>query len=72
MDNEYKRLFRTLGVLSTVGLAMALSVGIGALAGHYLDEKLGTEPWLLIVFVGFGVAAAFRNLVIMTRKFKDQ
>ncbi len=71
MDNETKKLIRTLGYVSTVGLAMAFSIGIGALVGHYLDKKFGTAPWLLLVFFGFGVAAAFRNLYIMYKKIKD-
>jgi ATP synthase protein I len=72
MDKETKKLFRTLSYLSTVGLAMALSIGIGALIGHYLDEKFDTEPWLFFIFLGFGVAAAFRNLQIMYRKLKRE
>ena len=71
MDNETKKLIRTLGYLSTVGLSMALSIGIGAVIGHYLDKKFGTQPWLFIIFFCFGVAAAFRNLYVMTKKAKD-
>ena len=71
MDDETKRLFRTLGHLSTIGLTMAVSIGLGALIGHYLDNRFGTEPWLLLVFFGFGIAAAFRNLYVMYNKIKD-
>jgi len=71
MDKETKKLFRTLGYLSTVGLSMALSIGIGAVLGHYLDKKFHTSPWLFFVFLGFGIAAAFRNLQIMYKKIKD-
>lgn len=71
MDEEVKKLIKTLGILSTVGLSMALAIGIGAFVGHYLDEKLGTAPWLLLVFLGCGIAAAFRNLYRMTKKAKD-
>ena len=71
MDNETKKLFRTLGYLSTVGLSMALSIGIGAVVGHYLDKKFDTHPWLFFIFLGFGIAAAFRNLYVMYNKIKD-
>lgn len=71
MDDETKKMFRTVGHLSTTGLAMGLSVGIGAVVGQYLDKKFGTEPWLLLVFIGLGIAAAFRNLYIMYTKIKD-
>ncbi|MFC1869280.1 AtpZ/AtpI family protein [Thermodesulfobacteriota bacterium] len=71
MDNEKKNLIRTLGYLSTVGLAMALSIGLGAGIGYYLDKKFETEPWLFFVFLGFGIVAAFRNLYTMYKKAKD-
>ena len=70
MDNETKKLIKTLGYLSTVGLSMALAIGLGAYVGLYLDRKFGTRPWLFFVFFGFGVAAAFRNLYIMYKKAK--
>ena len=71
MDNETKKMIGTLGHVSTVGLSMAFAIGIGAIVGHYLDKKFGTAPWLLLIFLGFGVAAAFRNLYIMYKKNKD-
>ena len=71
MDDENKKIFKTLGYVSTIGIVMALSIGIGALTGHYLDEKLGTGPWLFFVFLGFGVAAAFKNLYRMYKKLND-
>lgn len=71
MDEESKKLIRTLGYLSSFGIAMGLSVAIGALAGHYLDKFFGTQPWLFFIFLGFGVAAAFRNLHLMYKKVKD-
>jgi ATP synthase protein I len=70
MDEETKKLIRTLGYLSTVGLSMAFAIGIGAVIGYYLDRKFGTGPWLFFVFLGFGIAAAFRNLYIMYKKSK--
>jgi F0F1-type ATP synthase assembly protein I len=36
--------------------------------GALLDEKAGTAPWLLIVFILLGVGAAFRNLFYMAGK----
>jgi F0F1-type ATP synthase assembly protein I len=50
MDNETKKMFRALGVLSTAGLTMALSIGIGAVVGHYIDKRYNTEPWFFFVF----------------------
>jgi ATP synthase protein I len=71
MDDDTRKMFRTLGYVSTLGLAMSLSVVLGALIGHYLDTRFGTEPWLFFIFLGFGIAAAFRNLYIMYKEIKD-
>lgn len=71
MDEDLKKTIKTLGYLSTVGLAMALSIAIGAGIGYYLDAYLGTGPYLTLVFLAMGIAAAFRNLFILYRKAKD-
>jgi ATP synthase protein I len=47
---------------ASVGLEMGIAVAIGAGLGHLLDRWLGTTPWLLLVFLLFGVAAGFKGL----------
>ncbi len=51
----------------SVGLEMALSIVIGALAGWWLDGKFQTEPWLLLSGVLIGVLAAFNSLIRMAK-----
>jgi len=41
---------------------------VGALVGWFLDKWLGTSPWLLILFVGFGIAAGFNNVYRLAAK----
>ncbi len=60
-DNKGK-IFRQIASYSTLGLEMGLSVAVGAIIGYYLDKWLHTEPWLLIIFLLFGVGAGFRSL----------
>ena len=38
----------------------------GALIGWVLDRLFGTSPWLLLVFLGLGIVAAFRNIIRLT------
>ena len=45
------------------------SIAIGGLMGYLLDRWLHTEPWLLIVFILYGVAAGFVNLIKVTRRY---
>ena len=51
----------------SVGLEMALSIVIGALAGWWLDDKFQTEPWLLLSGVLLGVVSAFNSLIHMAK-----
>ncbi len=71
MDDEKRKMLRTLGYVSTIGLAMGISVGLGALIGRYLDTRFKTGPWFFFIFLGFGIVAAFKNLHIMYKKTKD-
>jgi F0F1-type ATP synthase assembly protein I len=68
MDKDLKKTIKDLGFFSTVGMAMAFSIALGALIGHYLDKWLDTKPWLFFIFFGFGIAAAFSNLYKLYKK----
>ena len=46
-----------------VGMQFGLSVLIGVAIGHYLDQWLGTTPWLLLLFIAIGFTAGIRNLM---------
>jgi len=59
---DRKAFFRELGRYGALGFEMALSVLIGLGVGYYLDKWLGTAPWLMFLWLGFGFAAGFRSL----------
>jgi ATP synthase protein I len=71
MDDKKRNILRTLGYVSTLGMAMAISVGLGVFIGRYLDMRFETGPWFFFIFLGFGIVAAFKNLHIMYKKSKD-
>ena len=60
------------GDLAGVGLQFAGSIVLFLLVGMWLDRKLGTDPWLLIVGVFTGGTAGFwsmyRRLVVLPRE----
>ena len=60
------------GQYASVGLQFALGILVFTFAGSWLDRRLGTSPWLLMVGVGlgFGLSAAwiYRQLVIRPRE----
>ena len=70
MDEDLKKTLKDLAFFSSMGLAMALSIAIGAGAGYYIDEKFGTRPWFLYIGLGLGIAAAFRNLFYLYQRAK--
>ena len=54
---------RRIADASAMGLAFPIAIAIGYFWGRALDRYLGTEPWLMYVFTGFGVVAGFLNAI---------
>lgn len=61
---------RTLGVLSTVGFSFVLAVGLGALAGYWLDRWSGRSPLFFFLFTAFGIAGGILNVVRASKNLK--
>jgi len=68
MSENKRDLFKTLGVVSSMGISFVLAIFIGVLIGRYLDKWFGTAPWFFFIFLFFGIAAGFRNLYIITNR----
>ncbi len=45
-----------------VGLQFALTIVVFAFAGIWLDKRLGTSPWMVILGVFIGAAAGFFSI----------
>jgi len=45
---------------SSLGLEMGLCVAIGIAFGWFLDSRFGTYPYLMVVFMFFGLGAAMK------------
>lgn len=61
-DVRGKRMYQGLSA-SSAGLELGVAVAIGALFGHWLDSEFDTTPWLMLVFLVFGLIAGFRGLL---------
>lgn len=44
-------------------MTLAVSVGLFALGGRWLDNQLGSSPWLLLLGVGCGIVGGMLHLV---------
>jgi F0F1-type ATP synthase assembly protein I len=45
------------------GLTLAVSVGLFAYGGLWLDARYGTKPWLLLLCVGGGIVGGILHLI---------
>lgn len=68
MKKEIHRHIMELGYFSTIGLSVALSIFIGLAIGLWLDKKFGTHPWLMFIFLLFGIVAGYRNIGLAIKK----
>ena len=60
---------RRLAELSSLGLMLPSSIAIGLFFGYFLDRRLGTAPWLLLVFTVLGIASGLLSLFRALRKY---
>lgn len=72
MKRETLRQVRDLAYYSSLGLSVSLSIFIGLFFGIWLDGKTGATPWFTLIFLGFGIAAGFRNIALVIRKNREK
>jgi ATP synthase protein I len=68
MNKETRTWIRDLAYYSSLGFSVSLSIFIGLAIGVYLDRRFDTTPWLTLVFLGFGIAAGYRNIGLAIKK----
>ena len=66
-DSEYKQL----GNLLSLGIMFPVCIGIGYGIGYLLDGWAGTHYLFKVLFLLFGIAAAFINLFRTVDKVSD-
>ncbi len=65
MNDDKKSLLKTLGLVSSMGISVAVAIAIGVFIGLKLDSWFGTKPWFFFIFLFIGIAAGFRNIYII-------
>ena len=71
MTDSRKEIMKLLGDFSTIGITLAAAIFVGVGIGYFLDHKVfkgKTAPWLTLVFLGFGIAAGFKNLYSLAKR----
>jgi ATP synthase protein I len=58
--------------LVNLGTMLFACVAIGLAAGFFADRWIGTKPWLLLIGLGFGIAAAGVNFYRTIKTLNQQ
>jgi ATP synthase protein I len=67
-NNVRGDLAKALAFFSQVAVTIIVCVAIGVFSGRWLDDLLGTSPWLLLVFSFLGAGAAFKSIIDLGEK----
>jgi ATP synthase protein I len=59
---------KAFALLAQMGITIAVCIGLSILIGYYLDRFLGTSPWLLLLFILFGIIAALKSVFDFAKK----
>jgi ATP synthase protein I len=62
----------SMGMAFRLGSEFTSGVLVGTAFGWFLDDWLGTKPWLLVVCLLFGVAAGVRIMIETLRQYDQQ
>jgi F0F1-type ATP synthase assembly protein I len=65
MPGNNRQLFRSLAMVSSMGISVVLAIAIGVWFGLTLDRWFGTEPWFFYIFLFIGIAAGFKNVYVI-------
>ena len=60
---EFSTVGRSLSLVGSFGLTMGAAILIGYYLGSYIDRKLGTTPWFMLVFLILFMIGAFIKFV---------
>lgn len=57
-------------LVSQLGLTIAIPIILGAVCGHWLDEKLGTGMIFFLILICLGIAGGFISAYHQIRKIR--
>ena len=60
-----KDIFKSLALLTEIGLVLVICIGGGLLLGIYLDSRLGTKALFTIVLLFTGIGCGFWSVYKM-------
>ncbi len=71
-NKEKLKLYRQLSLIGVIPAIMAVGPLIGFFIGKWLDEKFGTEPYLMWVLILMGLIAAGKETYRIIKRVSDE
>ncbi len=62
-------ILKAISVTTTIGAELAIMVTLGFFGGKALDQKLGTNPWLMVTGILLGVVAGTWGIIKTLDRF---
>lgn len=72
MPENQRNWMRAAGLASTAGIVLVVATAIGFLFGQWLDQKLGTDPWLMLLFTLMGIVAGFIEMIRILLRISEE
>ncbi len=60
--------FENLALISQIGISMVVPIIMSLYIGKWLDDRLGTAPIFLFVFIIIGISSAFMSVFKLTQR----
>lgn len=69
---EKNEAWRAFGLVSAIGLDLAICTIGGTVLGNWLDGLLGTSPWLLLLGIMLGLTAGIYGITKLIAVFNPE
>lgn len=63
---------KQIGIFMTIPFVLALPPLLGWYVGSWLDEKLGSTPYLMYLLIILGLVAGFREVFHLIKRFSNE
>jgi hypothetical protein len=69
IDSDSKKMLQMSMRFSYIGIFFGIAIALGWFGGSWLDRRWHTSPYLAMIGLCFGVAASFRELYRVSKKY---